>query len=291
VGKPHAAIKPKKPEDWGFSTNDLSTDTRQVRNVQRTIEELLLTKHPLMAKGYKYILHTPKYRHGAHTTPSDTDLVAVWFGPFTDVYRRDKRAPFVTEIYVDINPLDAKDLGLNDGDYVYIDADPEDRPYRGAKKTDPYHKVARLLCRARYYPGTPRGVTRMWHNVYPATIGSVKGHETRPDGLAKNPETNYQSMSRYGSHQSTTRAWIRPTLLTDSLVHKTMFGQTLDKGFEPDIHCANGAPREGFVTITKAEDGGIGGKGPWKPFKDGIRPTQENETMKAYINGKFIKAK
>ncbi|WP_420264640.1 molybdopterin-dependent oxidoreductase [Candidatus Magnetominusculus dajiuhuensis] len=291
VGKKHTAIRPKKPEDWGFSSNDLSTDTRQVRNIQKSVEELMQTKHPLMKQGYKFILHTPKYRHGAHTTPSDTDLVAVWFGPFADMYRRDKRIPFVTEMYVDINPLDAKEIGVNDGDYVHIDADPEDRPYRGAKKTDEHYKVARLLCRARYYPGTPRGVTRMWHNVYPATIGSVKGHETRPDGLAKNPETNYQSLFRYGSHQSTTRAWLRPTLLTDSLVHKEMFGQTIGKGFEPDIHCADGAPREGFVTIQKAEDGGIDAKGPWRPVKSGIRPTMESETMLAFINGKFIATK
>jgi len=44
--------------------------------------------------------------------------------------------------------------------------------------------------------------------------------------------------------------------MTDSLVRKNMFGQTIGKGFAPDIHCTNGAPREGFVKITKAEDGG-----------------------------------
>jgi nitrate reductase alpha subunit len=42
--------------------------------------------------------------------------------------------PSVTEGYVDINPLDAKALGIEDGDYVHIDADPEDTPYRGWKK-------------------------------------------------------------------------------------------------------------------------------------------------------------
>ncbi|NJL24856.1 MAG: hypothetical protein HC902_06590 [Calothrix sp. SM1_5_4] len=85
----------------------------------------------------------------------------------------------------------------------------------------------------------------------------MKGHETRADGLAKSPETNYQSMYRYGSHQSATRAWLRPTLETETLVHKTMFGQGIGKGFEPDVHCVIGAPREAFVKITKAESGGI----------------------------------
>ena len=292
VGKQHPAIRPMKPEDWGFSSNDLYTETRQVRNVQLTVEELLKTKHPLTKKqGFRFIMHTPKYRHGAHTTPADTDIVAVWFGPFGDVYRRDKRTPFVMEMYLDINPLDAKELGVEDGDYIYIDADPSDRPYKGWKQGEYNYKVARLLCRARYYPGTPRGVTRMWHNNYCATLGSVKGHETREDGLAKNPDTNYQAMYRYGSHQSTTRAWLRPTLMTDSLVHKDMFGQTIGKGFAPDIHCTNGAPREGFVKITKAEDGGIGGKGPWRPAANHIRPTHEDEKMKDFMQGRFIRVR
>ena len=56
--------------------------------------------------------------------------------------------------------------------------------------------VARLMARARYYPGTPRGITRMWFNGYMATPGSVKAHETRPDGMAKNEETHYQSLFR-----------------------------------------------------------------------------------------------
>jgi len=292
VGERHPAIRPKKPEDWNFSSEDMSTETRQVRNIQMSVDELHRTKHPLMKEdGFRFIMHTPKYRHAVHTTPADTDAVAIWFGPFGDVYRRDRRLPFVMEMYLDINPLDAREMGIEDGDYIHIDADPDDRPYKGWKEDERNYKVARLLCRARYYPGTPRGVTRMWHNSYPATIGSVKGHEAREDGLAKNPETNYQSMFRYGSHQSTTRAWLRPTLMTDSLIRKNMFGQTIGKGFAPDIHCANGAPREGFVKIARAEDGGIGGKGLWTPVTKQIRPTYEDEKMKAFMKGDFIKVK
>ena len=87
-----------------------------------------------MKDGFKFIFHTPKYRHGAHTTPIDTDMIAVLFGPFGDLYRHDKRSPFVAEGYVDINPDDAQELGVEDGDYVWIDADPEDRPFRGWQK-------------------------------------------------------------------------------------------------------------------------------------------------------------
>lgn len=289
VAAAHPAIRPKGPAEYGLDPKDLSVEVRQVRNIVMTPEELVKTKHPLRVKMFTHVYHTPKYRHGAHSTPVDTDLTSVWFGPFGDVYRHDRRMPANTEGYVDINPTDAKALGIEDGDYVYIDADPSDRPYRNFKPGTEDYKVARLLLRARYYPGTPPGIARTWHNMYGATYGSVRAHETRPDGLAKNEGTNYQAMYRYGSHQSATRAWLRPTLMTDSLVHKGMFGQGVEKGFAPDIHCPVGAPREAFVKITKAEDGGLGGKGLWRPASLGFRPTYENDAMKKYLKGDFSK--
>lgn len=292
VAQPHDAIRPSGPEKYGLKRDDLSVETRQVRNVVKTGDELLASKHPLKLKlQYSHVFHTPKYRHGAHTTPVDTDYTSVWFGPFGDVYRHDKRMPSMVEGYVDLNPLDAKALGVEDGDYVYIDADPEDRPYRGKKEGSEELKLSRLLLRARYYPGTPRGIARTWHNMYGATYGSQKGAETREDGLARNPETNYQAMYRSGSHQSATRAWLRPTLMTDTLVHKTMFGQALEKGFAADIHCPVGAPRESFVKITRAEAGGLEGKGTWRPAALGFRPTYENQAMKTYLQGRFLTKK
>jgi nitrate reductase alpha subunit len=291
VAHPHEAIRPKTPEDYGLSSKDVSVEPRQVRNVIRTPEELTSTQHPLRLKLYTHVYHTPKYRHGAHSTPIDTDYTSIWFGPFGDVYRHDKRMPSNVEGYVDINPADAKEMGVNDGDYVYIDADPEDRPFRGWKQGTEEYKVARLMLRARYYPGTPRGIARTWHNMYGATTGSVRAHESREDGLAKTEGTNYQAMYRYGSHQSATRAWLRPTLMTESLVHKGMFGQGIGKGFEPDIHCPVGAPREAFVKITKADEGGMNGEGLWRPASLGFRPTYENKAMKEYLKGRFIKKK
>lgn len=287
IAAKHPAIRPKKPEDFGLKSSDLSTESRQVRNVMLTQEELLRTKHPLRKLKFTHVYHTPKYRHGAHTTPIDTDSSAIWFGPFGDVYRHDKRMPFVVEGYVDINPLDAKQLGIKDGDYVFIDADPNDRPYRDAKPGED-KKIARLMLRARYYPGTPRGIARTWHNMYGATPGSVKAHETRSDGLAKTEETGYQAMYRYGSHQSATRAWLRPTLMTETLTYKDMFGQGMAKGFTPDVHCPVGAPREAFVKITKAEAGGIDGKGTWRPASLGFRPAGENANMVHYLKGEFL---
>jgi nitrate reductase alpha subunit len=290
VGGEHPCFRPEGPRVYGLADDDLSCETRQVRNVVRPWSEVEKTRHPLARDGSRFIFHTPKYRHGSHTTPIDTDMVAILFGPFGDIYRRDKRAPFVTEGYVDINPADARELGVEDGDYVWIDSDPSDRPYRGWKPTDPAYKVARLICRARYYPGTPRGVTRMWFNMYGATPGSVRGAAARADGLAKNPETNYQAMFRSGSHQSATRGWLKPSLMTDSLVRKELLGHAIGKGFLPDSHCPTGAPRESIVRITRAEPGGLGGRGLWRPAAKGLRPGYETDAVKQYLKGEFVSA-
>lgn len=288
VAPPHEAIRPAGPEQYGVERNDLSCEVRQGRNVVKTWAETRASVHPLAKDGYTFIFHTPKYRHGSHTTPIDTDMVAMLFGPFGDVYRHDKRMPFVTEGYVDINPSDAKALGVEDGDYVWIDADPSDRPFRGWQKDKKNYEFARLMCRARYYPGTPRGVTRMWFNMYGATPGSVEGQKTRADKLARNPHSGYQAMFRSGSHQSATRGWLKPTWMTDSLVRKEMFGQAIGKGFLPDVHCPTGAPREAIVKIAKAEPGGMDGNGLWRPAALGLRPRYENVHMQRYLAGAFL---
>ncbi|MFN0119651.1 MAG: molybdopterin-dependent oxidoreductase, partial [Blastocatellia bacterium] len=288
IAPKHEAMRPDGPEKYGVSRDDLSCETRCGRNVVMTWAEARKTAHPLMKDGYKFVFHTPKYRHGSHTTPIDTDMIAILFGPFGDIYRRDKRMPFVTEGYVDINPADARDMGVEDGDYVWIDADPEDRPFRGWQKDKEGYELSRLLCRARYYPGTPRGVTRMWFNMYGATPGSRQGQKERADQLAKNPRTNYQAMFRSGSHQSATRGWLKPTWMTDSLVRKGLFGQGIGKGFLPDVHCPTGAPRESFVKITRAEPGGMDGQALWRPAALGIRPRYESDEMRKYLAGEFI---
>ena len=287
VAPPSECIRPAGPEDYGVERNDISGETRQGRNVVRPWSEQKNAPHPLRADGYTFVFHTPKYRHGAHTLPVDTDMIAILFGPFGDIYRHDKRKPGVGEGYVDINPADAKALGVEDGDYVWIDSDPEDRPFRGWQDRPEDYKFSRLLCRARYYPGTPLGITRMWFNMYGSTPGSVEGHETRTDGLAKNPRTGYQALFRSGSHQSATRGWLKPTWMTDSLVRKGIAGQQIGKGFLPDVHCPTGAPRESIVKITRAEPGGIGAEGLWRPAAQGLRPSYEGEAMQKYLQGGF----
>ena len=110
-----------------------------------------------------------------------------------------------------------------------------------------------------------------------ASYGSVEGHLNNEDGLARNPRTGYQAMYRFGSHQSCTRGWLRPTLMTDSLVRKNTIGPVIGKGFAPDVNCPNGSPRDSFVKFTKAEDGGIEGNEKWRPVRLGFRPP--NETL------------
>jgi len=286
-GGAHAFLRPKGPADYGINPSAMDSETRQVRNVVKTWLDLKSTQHPLAARGYRFILYTPKYRHACHSMASSMDLSMVYFGPFGDFYRRDKRKPYVGEGYVDMNPLDARELGIQDGDYIWVDGDPGDRPFRGWEARPEDYHVMRWKVRARYYPNIPRGTARAWFHMYGATHGSVEGHETRPDGLAKSPRTGYQAAYRYGSHQSITRAWLKPTLMTDSLVRKEPSGQLLGKGFALDVHGATGAPKESFVKIEKAEDGGESGVGLWAPAAEGFRPGYENDAMKRYLRGDY----
>ncbi|MBF0110634.1 MAG: molybdopterin-dependent oxidoreductase [Magnetococcales bacterium] len=288
---PHPAIKPKTPEDWGIPANQKDHITRQMRNTAMDGKTLLESRHPLRDKGWDHVFHTPKYRHGAHTMPTDTDYMAVLFGPFGDMTRQDKRMPSVGEMYVDIHPEDARSMGIADGDYVWIDGDPNDLPFRGwqdAKRKEEY-KVARLMARARYYPGTPKGVTRMWFNSYMAVPSTVKAHETRPDGLAKSAETNFQASFRYGGHQSLTRSWLKPTHQTHTLITRKSWTNEVTKGMNVDVHCVTSAPRESIAKFAKAEDGGMNGKGLWRPVSMGLRPGSESEILKQYLKGGFVK--
>ena len=84
-----------------------------------------------------------------------------------------------------------------------------------------------------------------------------------------------------------TRAWLKPTLMTDSLVRKDGAGQRIGTGWALDVHGPTGAPKESFVKISKAEDGGIGGVGLWHPASKGFRPTYEDPIMTRYLNGYY----
>jgi nitrate reductase alpha subunit len=273
-----------RPDDYGISKDHMGADERHVRNIKMPWSEVKKTKNPLWERGYRFYCVTPKTRHRVHSQWSTVDWNLIWNNNFGDPYRMDKRSPGAGEHQLHINPAAAKDLAINDGDYVYVDANPVDRPYRGWKPNDPFYKVARLMVRAKYNPSYPYHTTMMKHATYVATEKSVKAHETRKDGMAMSPD-GYLSNFRYGSQQSITRSWLMPMHQTDTLFHKKKVFMAYMHGGEADNHVVNTVPKETLVRITKAEDGGLGAKGVWEPARTGFTPANESRFMKLYLGG------
>ncbi|MEK7710851.1 MAG: molybdopterin-dependent oxidoreductase [Planctomycetota bacterium] len=276
-----------RPNDYGISPEAEHWDDRTVRNIKMSWLNVRQTRNFLWGRGFKFYCLTPKTRHRVHSSWSNVDWHNIYDSNFGDPHRMDRRAPYVGEHQLHINPQSARDLSINDGDYVYVDANPADRPYRGARPDDPFYKVARLMLRAVYNPAYPYNVIMMKHAPYVATEKSVKAHETRKDGRALSDD-GYQSNLRYGSQQSVTRNWHMPMHQTDTLFHKTKAFMGFLFGGEADNHAINTVPKETLVRVTKAEDGGLGGKGVWAPATTGLSPSNENEVMKRYLAGGYI---
>ncbi|GIU99065.1 MAG: hypothetical protein KatS3mg014_0681 [Actinomycetota bacterium] len=193
-----------RPEDYGIPLDAMGWDERTVRNVKMSWEEVKRTRNPLWEQGFRFYLLTPKQRHSTHSQWAVTDWHFIWSSDFADPYRTDTRQAGVAEHQMHMNPQAARDLGLNEGDYVYVDANPADRPYRGWKPDDPRYKVARLMLRVKFNPSYPYDVLMIKHAPFIATEKTVRAHETRPDGRAVSEDTGYQASFRYGSHQSLT---------------------------------------------------------------------------------------
>src|SRR2546425_645648 len=280
-----------RPDDYGIPITAMHHDDRHVRNTKLPWNEVKRHVNPLWEKGYQFYCITPKTRHRVHSQWSVNDWIQMYESNFGDPYRMDKRTPGVGEHQMHVNPQAAKDRGINDGDYIYADANPADRPYRGWKPSDPFYKVSRLMVRCKYNPSYPYAVTMMKHAPFVATPKSVKGHETRPDGRAIAADTGYQSNFRYGAQQSLTRSWLMPMHQLDSLPSKKKHVYALKFGFEVDNHAVNTTPKSTIIRIQKAEDGGIGARGPWEPVRTGFTPAQENEWMLKWLKGESIKIK
>jgi nitrate reductase alpha subunit len=281
-----------RPVDYGIPADTIDPDLRQVRNVKMSWEEAKQTVNPLWASGYGFFCCTPKSRHTTHSSWSTVDWHWIWSDNFGDPHRRDKRAPGVADRQIQMNPLAAKDQGLNEGDYVYVDANDLDRPYIGWKDDDgPRHKAFRCMVRVKFNSGLPYHFTIMKHTGWIATERSVKAHESRADGRALVSETGYQASYRYGSHQSITRNWMMPIHQTDTLFHKKTGSMGFVFGFDVDNHAINTVPKETLIRITKAEDGGIGGKGPWEPSRLAVTPGKHTEQSQLYLTGGYTKIK
>jgi nitrate reductase alpha subunit len=280
-----------RPDDYGIPRDHLGWEERTVRNLKLPWGEVKRTPNPLWAKGYHFYCLTPKTRHATHSSWQVTDWHLIWNNQFGDPYRMDKRSPGVGEHTLHISPEAARELGIEDGDYVYVDANPADRPYIGWKPADPFYKVARLMLRVKYNPAYPKNVVMMKHAPFIATERSVKAHETRPDGRALSDGTGYQSSFRYGSQQSITRSWLMPMHQLDSLFHKKKVDMSFVFGFEGDNHGVNTVPKETLVKIVKAEHGGLGGAGIWAPATTGMTPGRESEFMKRYLAGQATRVR
>jgi nitrate reductase alpha subunit len=280
-----------RPDDYGISREAEHWDHRTIRNVKMPWSQVKLTKNFLWEKGFRFYCLTPKTRHRVHSSWSNVDWHMVWDSNFGDPYRLDRRAPSVGEHQLHVNPQAARDLGINDGDYVYIDANPADRPYIGANPSDFIYRVSRCMLRVKYNHAYPYSIVMMKHAPFIATEKSVRAHETRPDGRALSAGTGYQANLRYGSQQSVTRNWHMPMHQTDSLFHKAKVFQSFIFGGEADNHAVNTVPKETLVRVTKAEDGGLGGRGVWAPATTGLTPDNEDAFMKRYLAGDIVKVK
>jgi nitrate reductase alpha subunit len=284
-----------RPENYGITPEMLQNavldaDVRTIANNKMPWSEVKDTKNPLWDQGFHFYCLTPKTRHRVHSQWSVVDWHAIWDSNFGDPYRQDKRMPGVGEHQVHINPEAAKDLDIADGDYVYVDANPADRPYLGATPDDPFFKVARLMLRVKYNPAYPYNTVMIKHSPFMSTEKSVKAHETRPDGRAVSEDTGYQSNLRYGSHQSLTRDWAMPMHQTDTLFHKKKVALAFMFGGEADNHAINTVPKETLVKVTRAEAGGRDKQGRWRPGTTGNTPANENDAMKQYLAGGFLQA-
>ena len=124
-----------------------------MRNIKLPWAEIKRHPNPLWEKGYQFYCVTPKTRHRVHSQWSVNDWVQIYESNFGDPYRMDKRTPGVGEHQLHINPQAAKDRGINDGDYVFVDGNPVDRPYRGWKPSDPFYKVSQFDDSCQIQPG------------------------------------------------------------------------------------------------------------------------------------------
>ena len=275
-----------RPVDYGIPQDTIDPYLRHVRNVKMPWSEAKNTVNPLWQQGYNLFCTTPKSRHTTHSSWSTVDWHWIWSDNFGDPHRKDKRAPGVADRQIQMNPQAAKDRGINEGDYVFVDANEEDRPYEGWKDDDgPRHEAFRCLVRVKFNPGLPYNFTIMKHTGWISSERTVKAQQTRADGRALAADTGYQASYRRGSHQSITRNWLMPMHQTDTLFHKKTGVMGFVFGFDVDNHAVNTVPKETLIRITKAEDGGIGGEGMWKGATYGFGPGVDTQQNELYLAG------
>jgi nitrate reductase alpha subunit len=279
-----------RPDDFGIARDAMHWDERTIRNIKLPWAEVQKTKNPLWEKGFNFYLLTPKTRHRVHSSWSTVDWHIIWDSNFGDPYRRDRRLPGFGDHQLHMNPEDAQALNIHDGDYVYVESNPEDRPFRGWQKDPKRAKVARLMLRVTYNTSYPRGVVMTKHAPFIATEKTVAAHEDpQGDGRCRSKDTGYQANLRYGAQQSCTRNWLMPMHQTDTLFHKAKVKMAFMFGGEADNHAINTVPKETLVRVIKAEDGGPDGKGTWEPATRAYGPVATSAQNSQYLAGGYVK--
>ena len=146
-----------------------------MRNVKMSWADAKNSKNFLWEKGFQFYCLTPKSRHSVHSSWANVDWHLIWNSNFGDPYRVDKRLPNVGEHQIPHESAGRARSRHRDGDYVYVDANPADRPYLGATPSDPFYKVSRLMLRLTYNTAYPYNVVMMKHGAFIATEKTVKG--------------------------------------------------------------------------------------------------------------------
>ncbi|HET9672966.1 MAG TPA: molybdopterin-dependent oxidoreductase, partial [Actinomycetota bacterium] len=270
-----------RPESYGIAPEEMDADLRSVRNLKMSWAEVKGTRNPLHEQGFRFYCLTPKSRHTVHSSWAVTDWNVLWASNFADPFRTDRQLPGVGEPQLHMNPQAAKDLGIDNGDRVWVDANPADRPFRGWRDDPTFYGVARLMVRVTYNPAYPYDVTMLKHAMWMSTPRTVRATEERADGRALAEGTGYQSNFRSGSQQSLTRAWAPPMHQTDSLFHKRGATMGFVFGFDEDNHAVNTTPKETLVRVTKADDRPV----PWERLGTAMTPGQEGDVMERYLAG------
>ena len=143
-----------RPEDYGIPLDAEHWDERTVRNVKLSWADKEDEKLSV-GRGLSVLLPHAQIAPQRSFLLGERGLAFCLDSNFGDPYRLDKRLPNVGEHQLHMNPQAARDLGIKDGDYVYVDANPADRPYLGATPSDPFYKVRRLMLRRTYNAPIP----------------------------------------------------------------------------------------------------------------------------------------
>lgn len=279
-----------RPVDHGIPENDADPLLRSVRNVKKSWRAVRFAKNPVWEDGHALFALVPAGKQRVRSRWGETDWNLVLSGAFGDPFRTDPRTPGAGEAEVQMNPAAARDLGVQDGDYVWVDASTIDRPFVGMKPTDPwYRQVARCKLRVRFNPACPAQAVLLSGGGPMATDRTSAARRSREDRRAISEATGYQAIFPSGGVASLTRPWLNPLRMTDSLVHRARDGASLAVGGDPDVHGPEGAPNETLVRVQRAEEGGPGGTGSWKPAGTGLTAGNESRLMARYVSGEIVR--